>query len=50
MNSELTKKGYLIVDDRNFHKKSLHAELVALNNYYEQDDPLKIMAITFNNE
>lgn len=50
MNSELTKKGYLLVDSMNHHKKYLNKELEQLRNYYLKDNKVKILAVAFTNE
>lgn len=50
MNTELTKKGYLINDKNNFHKKHLSEELQQLRALYMKGGDLKMVTTVFKNE
>lgn len=48
INSELTRKGYLIKDYFNYRRKTLSEELIALKKYFLEEDTSKIFLIKFN--
>lgn len=53
INSELTRSGYLIKDENNLRKKSLHPDLERLKNTFITDSPLRFkraMIIRFDDQ
>lgn len=50
INSELTKKKFLIRDSNNYTKKHISKELEELNNYFILEDTKKIFLIKFSTD